>query len=289
MTHRQRRATARITVELGQHHAGQRQGVVEGLGSVDGILAEHRIDHKQRFGRLEPGVQRGDLLHHRLVDTEAAGRIDDQHVVVVLLGPVERRGGNVYRLLVGLRGEEVSADLLRNGLQLRDGGGAIHVARHRQHFLLLVLFEPLGELADRGGLARALQAGHQDDRGRRDVEVQLGGAAAHDVAADAFQRFLAADDGRQLALHDADQRLARRKARDDVFAERLFLDAGNEFAHDRQRHVGFEQRQADFAQHLGGVGFGQARFAAHGLDHAREPLGQVIQHDSDRDPELGTG
>lgn len=131
-----------------------------------------------------------------------------------------------------------------------------------------------------------MQAGHQDDRGRLDVEVQFGGAAHRQTGGTGRagggtgDGLFAADDGGQLALHDADQRLARRQAGEDVLAERLFFDAGDELAHDRQRHVGLEQRQADLAQHLGGVGLGQARLAAHGLDHPREPLGQVIQHDS---------
>ena len=45
-----------------------------------------------------------------------------------------------------------------------------------------------------------------------------------------------------------------------------------------KRDVGFEQRDAHLAQHLLGVGFGQARFAAHRLDDAGEPLGQVFEH-----------
>jgi hypothetical protein len=70
--------------------------------------------------------------------------------------------------------------------------------------------------------------------------------------------FIAADDGGQLALHHAHQGLARRQAADDFLAKGLFLDAGNEVAHDRQRHVGFEHGKAHFAQHLGGVGLGQS-------------------------------
>ena len=38
---------ARVTVELGQHDTRQRQRIIEGLGRVDGILAQHGVDDKQ--------------------------------------------------------------------------------------------------------------------------------------------------------------------------------------------------------------------------------------------------
>ncbi|MNS97057.1 hypothetical protein D3C72_1313800 [compost metagenome] len=219
-------------------------------------------------------MQRGDFLHHQLVDTQAAGRIDDQHVVVVLARPVHRRAGDLDRLLVRLRREEVSADLIGNGLQLGDSGGAVDVARDRQHLLLLVFLEPLGQLAHGGGLAGALQARHQDDGGRLHGQVQLGFLVV------AAGRVGAADHGGQLALDHADQGLARGEAADNLLAHGLFLHAGNEFAHDRQRHVGFEHGKAHFAQHLGGVGLGQSGLAAHGLDDPRQALCEVIQHGS---------
>jgi hypothetical protein len=172
VTHRQRGAAARVAVELGQHHAGQRQRVVERLGGVDGILAEHRIDHEQRFGGLQFGVQRGDLLHHRLVDTQTAGRIDDQHVVVVLARPVERGARDVDRLLVGLRREEIAPTCSDTVLSWAIAAGDTRRTRPSAPSFLVFL-QPLGQLARGGGLAGALQAGHQDDGGRLDVQVQF--------------------------------------------------------------------------------------------------------------------
>ncbi len=58
---RQRRAAARVAVELGQHHAGQRQRLVEGAGGVDRVLALHRVDDEQGLDRRELRVQRRDL------------------------------------------------------------------------------------------------------------------------------------------------------------------------------------------------------------------------------------
>ncbi|CAM4093649.1 hypothetical protein VRRI112168_14240 [Vreelandella rituensis] len=51
MPHRKRRTAARITIGLGQDDPGQRQGFIEGLGGIGGILAGHGIDHEQRFLR----------------------------------------------------------------------------------------------------------------------------------------------------------------------------------------------------------------------------------------------
>jgi len=272
VAHRQRGTAARIAVQLGQHHAGQGQGVIEGARGVDRVLAQHGVDHEQGFDRLDLGVQRLDFLHHGFVDTQAACRIDDQHVVIMLAGPVHRRARDVHRFLVGLGGEEIGADLLGYGLELGDSGGAVDVARDRQHLLLLVFFQPLGQLADSGGLAGALQAGHEDDRGRLHRQVQL---AALVVGG---QAFLAADDGGQLALHHAHQRLARRQAGHHVLAQCLFLHAGDEFPHHRQGDVGLQHGQAHFAQHFGGIGFGQASLAAHGLDDPRQALSEIVQH-----------
>ena len=61
-------------------------------------------------------------------------------------------------------------------------------------------------------------------------------------------------------------------------AERLFLHLGDELAHDGQRHVGFEQREANFAQHFLGVRLGEPGFAAQRLDDARHPLSQIVEH-----------
>jgi uncharacterized protein YbjT (DUF2867 family) len=59
--HRQRRAAARVAVQLGQHDAGQRQRLLEGLGGVDRVLALHGVDDEQGLDRVQRGVQVLDL------------------------------------------------------------------------------------------------------------------------------------------------------------------------------------------------------------------------------------
>ena len=262
---RQGRTAARVAVELGEHHARERQRVIEGLGRVDRILTLHGVHHEQRLDGVQGVVQQADLVHHRLVDAQPAGRVDDQHVVIVVPGPVHCGARDVGRLLVGLRREEVHAGLLGHGLELVDGGGAVHVAGNRQHLLLAVLAQPLGDLAHRGGLARALQASHQDDGGRLGGQIQLGGLATNQV--------------HHGIVDDAHQRLAGGERLQHLLAQCLFLHLGNEVAHHGQGHIGLQQGDADFPQHFLGIGFGQASLTAHGLHNARKALGKAVEHE----------
>ena len=119
----------------------------------------------------------GDLGHHGLVDAQASGGVDQHHIVIVIARPEHRGLRDFERFLVGAGCKEVGAGLCGDGLELVDGGRAIDVARDRQHLFLLLLAQPFGELADGGGLACTLQAGHQDDRRRLGGETELGGRA----------------------------------------------------------------------------------------------------------------
>ena len=201
---------------------------------------------------------------------QPAGGVDQQHVEVMALGVVERGQRDVVRLLVRRRREPFGAGLARHRLQLLDGRRPVDVGRDRQHLLLALLDQVLGQLGGGGGLAGALQAGHQDHRRRLGGEVQLG----HGLSAPCRL----AHGGGELAVHDAHQRLARRQRAHHLLAERLVLDAGDEVAHHRQRHVGLEQRHAHLAQHVLHVVFGDAGLAAHRLDEARQAVGEGGGH-----------
>ena len=74
------------------------------------------------------------------------------------------------------------------------------------------------------------------------------------------------------------KRLAGRERADDLGAERLVLDAGDEVAHDRQRDVGLEQGHAHLAQHVLDVVFGDAGLAAHRLDEPGQAIGEGGSH-----------
>ena len=237
---------------------------MEALRRVDGVLTQHRVDDEERLGGGEELVEVGDLRHHRFVDREAAGRVDDEDVEEVAAGVVDGARGDVKRLLTRMARVPLRPGLRRDGLQLLNGRGAVDVAGNREDLLLLGFNEVLRELPGGGGLTRTLET-RQKDHGRRlhaqvDLALVAGEVPAHD--------------GGELALHDPDQGLARVEVPDHLLAHRLLFDAGEHFAHDRERHVRFKKREADFAEHVAGVLFGEARLTAHDLDDFGEALAE---------------
>src|SRR6185503_9954655 len=86
-------------------------------------------------------------------------------------------------------------------------------------------------------LPRALQPDQEDDRRRLRAEIQPAGLAP-------------AEQGFELVADDLDDLLSRRKALQDLLAQRLGADAVQERAHDAYVDVGFEQRHPDLAERL---------------------------------------
>ncbi|CAE6947305.1 conserved protein of unknown function [Ectopseudomonas oleovorans] len=264
MSHRQRGTATGVAVDLGQHHAGQRQRVTERLGRVGSILAGHGIDHEQRLHRLDRRVQRLDLGHHLGVDGQATGGIEDDHVDELELGLADRRVGDVHRLLAGIGGEEGDVEVASQGFQLFDRRRTIDVGRDQQHRLLLALLEELGQLAGGGGLARTLQTGHQYHGRRRGIQRQVLVGRAHQL----FQ--LGADD-----LHEG---LARGQALGHLGADGAFLDLADELLDHRQSHVGLEQRHAHFTQGVLDVVFGQLGLARDVTQRLGQAIGKIFEH-----------
>src|ERR1043166_6993372 len=263
-SHRERRAASRVAVELGQDDAGERQSVGERPRGVHGILALHRIDDEERFHRFERRMQLADLAHHRFVDRQPAGRVDDEHVVVVLARPIKRIDRDRNRLSIRRRGEIIDVDLTRQRFELLHRRRPIHVAAREQHFLARILLETPRDFRRGRRLARALQSGEQDHGRRRSREIERNRGAAHERG--------------ELSMHDADERLARRQRGQDVLTERFLAYLVGELPHHRQRDVGFEQRETNLAQSALDVVLGEPRFAAQRLYYAAEPLGQVVEH-----------
>ena len=95
---RQRRTTAGVAVQLGEHDAGEADAVAERLGRGHGVLADHRVDDEQGLvGRDGVADVRG-LLHQLGVDAEAARGVDDHDVVVLLDGVRDAAAGDVDRV-----------------------------------------------------------------------------------------------------------------------------------------------------------------------------------------------
>ena len=92
---RQGGTTASVAVELGEDDAVVAHAVEEGLRRGDGVLADHRVDDEEDLVRLDGVADRGGLGHHLGVDAEAACGVDDDHVVQLALGLLDRRAGDV--------------------------------------------------------------------------------------------------------------------------------------------------------------------------------------------------
>src|SRR6476659_6812510 len=125
---RQGGAAACVAVELGHHDAVEVDGLRELLRDVDGVLAGHGVDHEQDRVRLDRLADVHELGHQRLVDVQAAARVDDQHVLAVARGLPERPGGDLDRVLVRALLVDRGADLAADRDELVDGGRAVDVA-----------------------------------------------------------------------------------------------------------------------------------------------------------------
>ena len=77
---RQGRAAARIAIHLGQHHAGQRELLVELVGRAHCVLSGHGVGDEQNLLRVQDLLQRLHLVHQLLVDVQASCGIDDEHI-----------------------------------------------------------------------------------------------------------------------------------------------------------------------------------------------------------------
>ena len=118
---------ARVAVELRQDDAVEVDPLGERLGDGDGLLAGHRVEDEEDVVRLHGLAHRGELLHQRLVDLEAAGGVDDDDVAALrlrLLEPVPRDRHRVLRRAVEVDGD---LDLLAELLELVDRRGPLEV------------------------------------------------------------------------------------------------------------------------------------------------------------------
>ena len=256
-------AAARVAVELGEHHAVEIEPVVELLGRVHGILARHGVDHEERLAGIDGGLDRRDLLHHRLVDGQTARRIDDYDIAALLAGVFDRVLRDLHGVRVSLFGVDLHADLTAQHLQLVDGGRTVDVAGDEQHMAPLLLFEEGGQLAREGRLARTLQTGDQDD-GRSAFQADVGGRAAHEL--------------RQLVAHDLGHHLPRLDSRQHVLTQRFLLHLVGERLGDLVVDVGVDQRTADLFERLGDVDLCDAAFAFEDLERPFEFICQVFKH-----------
>ena len=127
--------------------------------------------------------------------------------------------------------------------------------------------EPVRQLARSGGLAGALQSGHEHDRRRLRCELH-----ARRVFAESLDQFVA---------HDLDDLLAGRKRGQHFLAHGLGLDAVDQLLDHFEVDVGFEQREPDFAQRLANVFLAQPGLAAKALKRALQFFLKILEHKDD--------
>ena len=161
-------------------------------------------------------------------------------------------------------GEHRHVDLPAERAELLDGGGALEVGADEQRVAALLL-EPARQLGGVGGLAGALEAGHEHDGGR------LAGVGDLDR--------LAAEDGDELLVDDLDDLLRRVQRLRQVHADGALADAVEHRADDLEVDVRLEQRDPDLAQDLVDVLLAEPPLAAELLEDPVEPVGQCLEHE----------
>ena len=198
---------------------------------------------------------------------QAAGGVE--HVDVVATEARLRLGalGDGDRVLALDDGERVDADLAAEDFELFHGRGAVDVERGHQHALAVAVLEALGELGGGGGLARALQADHED-RGRRVVDFQRAGVLGPGERVD------------QRVVDDLDDLLPGGDGAGDGLAGGLILHALDEVPGDGERDVGLQKGDADLAQGGLDVLFGKGALFRQPVEDAGETFGKIFKHAS---------
>ena len=160
-------AAAAVAVDAGHHDAGEADALVEGAREIDRVLTGQRIGDQQHFMRVGGALHLGRFRHHRFVERDAAGGIEQHHVIAAELRGFDGAACDLRRILAGNDRQGVDADLLAEHRKLLHRGRTAGIERGHQHLALGQLGEALGDLGGGGGFAGALQADHHDRDRRR--------------------------------------------------------------------------------------------------------------------------
>ena len=232
--HRQRRTAAAVAVHPGQDHAGDTDFCVKLGRDIDRVLPGQPVHHQQRLARRRHITHSGSLGDQVSVNVQTACGIKDIDVISAQGRLRFRPPRNRHRILALDDRQGIDANLHSQNRQLFHRGGAVHVERAHQHALALTLFQPPGQFGGGCGLARPLQANHQDRRGRV-VDFQ------HTRVTVAGQHM------DQLVMDDLDDLLARGDGFGDGLSGGFFLHGCNEIAGNGQTDISLEQGHPHFA------------------------------------------
>ncbi len=195
----------------------------------------------------------GHLVHHLFVDVHPAGRVDDYGIQGQAFGHGDRFPGHANRILL-LDRIYRDVNLVRERLELVNGGGTIDVGSRQHGISIVLLLQIPCQFGAERGFARTLQSGDQDYRGRG-----MGYADIHPFLPQNFSQFVVYDLGELLARIDGGQHLLSHGPLLHFFGERfghLVVD------------VGVQQGAADFPHGLRDVYIADLRFALQRLNGA---------------------
>ena len=259
LAHRKGCTAAAVAVDTRQHDARDADPLIEVARERHRVLARQGIRNEKGLVGFHDVAHGGCFREQLLVDREATCCVEHHDVVAALAGFRHRTPGDLDGLLAGDDGERVDLHLAAENGELFLCGRTPGVERGHQHAALVALGEALGDLRRGRGLARALQADHQDGDRRRGAQVEGGVLAA-------AQRL----DHR--VMDDLDDHLAGLHGLHDLGANRLFAHLVSEGLHHLERHVGLEKRPAHFAQRVLDVGFRQGTASGDLVQNARQAI-----------------
>ena len=109
-----------------------------------------------------------------------------------------------------------------------------------------------------------------DRRGRVQVDAVAPSASR--------RRRLAAEHLDEMIVHDLDDHLPRRHRAQHLLADRLLAHRIDEIAHDRQRDIGFEQRDADLAHRARDIVLAQRAVPAQPVEDIVQAIAEGVEH-----------
>ncbi len=263
--HRQGRAAAGVAVDLREDDAADADLPVELAGALDRVLAGHRIGDVEQIRGLDRVLDGDQLAHQLVVDVQAAGGVDDDHVAAGVPRFDEGAAGARERVEIAGRIVDAHAGLGADDGELFDGGRTADVGGDDDRVPALPGQHP-GQLAGGRGLARPLEAEHQDDLGHRPADAQpaLG----------------VAEQAEQFVADDLDDVLTGAEAGLDGRVAGLVADPIDKRLDHLEVDVGLDQGHADLAQHAFGRLRGEADLAAQRLENVLESGAQGVEHGS---------
>ena len=199
--------------------------------------------------------------HQLGVDGQATRRVDDADVTAEAAGLLQTGLGAGHR--VGVLAEDRHAGLLAEHAQLLHRGGTLQVGADEERVAPLLL-PPEGQLGRVGGLAGALQAGHQHDGGRPGGVGEL--------------ERLASENADELLVDGPDDLLAGGQALGERLGADSEPDAVTEAAGHAELDVGLQERGTDLLEGLVEILVADAPLAAQPRRNPLQAVGQGVEH-----------